>query len=64
MYDIDWKKKARKQLDRIGDSDTRMQIKTAVATLANWPSVINVKPLVSHQYSFRLEWDGTGFFLK
>lgn len=34
MYSIEWQKKARMQLDKIADNDTRREIKNAVATLA------------------------------
>lgn len=54
MYNIDWKKKARKQLDRIGDSDTRKEITAGVATLADWPRAKNVKVLTGHSFGYRL----------
>ncbi|MHB8148651.1 MAG: type II toxin-antitoxin system RelE family toxin [Desulfobulbia bacterium] len=54
MYSIEWQKKARKQLDKIADSDTRREIKNAVATLADFPSATQVKKLVNHRHGYRL----------
>ncbi len=54
MYSIEWQKKARKQLDKIADSDTRREIKNAVATLADFPSATQVKRLVNHRHKYRL----------
>ena len=54
MYSIEWQKKARKQLDKIADSDTRREIKNAVATLADFPSATQVKKLVNHRHEYRL----------
>ncbi len=54
MYNIEWQKKARKQLDTIADSHTRREIKDAVATLADFPSTAQVKRLVKHRHEYRL----------
>ncbi len=54
MYRIDWQKKARKQLDKITDRDTRREITGAVATLAEFPNVTQVKKLVNHRHEYRL----------
>ena len=54
MYHIEWKKKARKQLDKIAVSDTRRDIKNAVSTLADFPNVTQVKRLLNHRHEYRL----------
>ena len=54
MYRIDWQKKARKQLDKITDRDTRREITGAVATLAEFPNATQVKKLVNHRHEYRL----------
>jgi mRNA-degrading endonuclease RelE of RelBE toxin-antitoxin system len=54
MYEIDWKKKARKQLDKIADRQTRVEIKNAVATLVDLPNAAQVKKLTNHQFGYRL----------
>ena len=54
MYLIDWKKKARKQLDKIAAGQTRMEIKNAVSELANLPNAPQVKKLINHRYGYRL----------
>lgn len=54
MYSIEWRKKARKQLDKIADRDTRREIKNAVATLSDFPSNMQVKRLVNHRHEYRL----------
>lgn len=54
MYEIDWKKKARKQLDKIADRQTRVEIKNAVVTLVDLPKATQVKKLTNHQFGYRL----------
>ena len=54
MYSIDWKKKARKQLDKIADGQVRVEIKNAVASLADLPTAAQVKKLTNHRYDYRL----------
>ncbi|RJX26917.1 MAG: type II toxin-antitoxin system RelE/ParE family toxin [Desulfurivibrio sp.] len=54
MYCVNWKKKARKQLDKIDNKQTRNEIYDAVATLGNFPDVGQVKQLTNHQYDYRL----------
>ena len=54
MYYVDWKKKARKQLDKIDNRQTRNEIYDAVTTLCNFPNVEQVKKLTSHRYDYRL----------
>lgn len=53
MYEINWKKKARKQLDKIADGQTRIEIKN-VSALADLPNASQVKKLTNHQYGYRL----------
>lgn len=47
MKEIQWQKKAIKQLRRIKNSKTRVKIHTAVDTLKNFPNCQNVKKLVN-----------------
>ena len=54
MYLIDWKKKARKQLDKIADGQTKVEIKNAVSSLTDLPNASQVKKLTNHQYGYRL----------
>jgi mRNA-degrading endonuclease RelE of RelBE toxin-antitoxin system len=54
MYSIEWQKKARKQLDKIADGNTRQEIKNAVATLANFPNATQIKKLANHRHEYRL----------
>lgn len=54
MYLIDWKKKARKQLDKIADGQTKVEIKNAVSSLTDLPNASQVKKLTNHQYAYRL----------
>lgn len=54
MYHIEWQKKARRQLDKIAARDTRREITSAVASLADFPNVVQVKKLVNHQHEYRL----------
>jgi len=54
MYLTDWKKKDRKQLDKIADQRTRVEIKDAVSALADLPNASQVKKLTNHQYEYRL----------
>lgn len=51
---IDWKKKARKQLDKIGDGQARVEIMNAVFTLSDLPNASQVKKLTNHRYGYRL----------
>lgn len=54
MYIIDWKNRALKQLLKIGDNDTRKEIKNAVDTLIDLPKALQVKKLTNHRYGYRL----------
>jgi mRNA-degrading endonuclease RelE of RelBE toxin-antitoxin system len=54
MYFIGWKKKARKQLDKIADISIKSEIISAVTTLADLPSAKQVKKLTNHRYGYRL----------
>lgn len=53
MFDINWTKKATKQLIKIERND-RTRIIQAVSSLADLPNAMNVKALTSHQYGYRL----------
>jgi mRNA-degrading endonuclease RelE of RelBE toxin-antitoxin system len=54
MYIIDWRNRALKQLLKIGDNDTRKEIKNAVDTLIDLPKASQVKKLTNHRYGYRL----------
>ncbi len=54
MYCIDWKKKARKQLDKIDNKKAQNEIFDAAAALGNFPNVGQVKQLTNHKYGYRL----------
>ena len=54
MYDIDWKPKAIKQLNKIGDKADRVAIRDAVGDLAYFPECSGVKRLRNHCYGYRL----------
>jgi len=52
--EIEWKKKATKQLRKIGTQKTRANIFDKTEELSSWPDVKNVKPLKNQKYPFRL----------
>ncbi|MCB1659368.1 MAG: type II toxin-antitoxin system RelE/ParE family toxin [Pseudomonadales bacterium] len=54
MYNIQWQRKARKQVAKITDKATRIDIEEAVNTLSDLPKAKNVKALTNHQYGYRL----------
>lgn len=54
MYDINWLPKARKQISKIADRATRIEIEEAVDGLRQWPDCPRVKALVNHEYEYRL----------
>ncbi|RJR32379.1 MAG: type II toxin-antitoxin system RelE/ParE family toxin [Desulfobacteraceae bacterium] len=54
MYEILWKPKARKQLNRINSQHDREAVYDAVGSLADWPVHQNVKRLMNHKYGYRL----------
>jgi len=53
MANIEWKRKAIKQLSKI-DSVQRPKIKDAVNSLTDYRNAKNVKALQNHQYDYRL----------
>lgn len=53
MNEIEWTKKAIKQMRRI-DKRSYKGILVAVNGLKNWPECQNVKHLINHRYSYRL----------
>jgi mRNA interferase RelE/StbE len=55
MYSIQWQRKARKQVDKITDKTTRIDIEEAIDTLSDLPTAKNVKALTNHQYGYRLK---------
>jgi mRNA interferase RelE/StbE len=54
MYEVIWKPKARKQLNKIGTQQDRESVYFLAGELKNWPQCSNVKPLTNHQYKYRL----------
>lgn len=54
MYEIIWKPKARKQLNKIGDRTVMRAIGAGVMGLAAFPACAGVKRLQNHAYGFRL----------
>jgi mRNA interferase RelE/StbE len=54
MYDIDWKPKAIKQLNRIGDKSDRIAIRDSVGALSGFPECPGIKRLVNHRNDYRL----------
>jgi mRNA interferase RelE/StbE len=53
MYNIEWEKKALKQLSRLPLSD-RKSINESVKKLSRWPDCQNVKALSTYDYQYRL----------
>lgn len=53
VYDINWARKARKQLSKV-DRSQQSDIIDAVDTLQDFPNVKNVLRLVNHEYEYRL----------
>ena len=54
MYNIQWQRKARKQVAKITDKTTRIDIEEAISTLSDLPTAKNVKALTNHKYGYRL----------
>jgi mRNA-degrading endonuclease RelE of RelBE toxin-antitoxin system len=55
MREIIWQVKAKRQVKKIKDSQTRVDILDAVESLAYFPTVANVKALVKNMYTHRLK---------
>ena len=53
MYNINWQRKARKQLGKI-DRQHQNDIVDAIDSLQSFPNVKNVRPLVNHECQYRL----------
>ena len=53
MYNINWKPKAYRQLNKIDKTD-RKKIIIAVDSLASFSTVKNIKRLINHQFNYRL----------
>ena len=49
-----WQPKALKQLKKIGDRSIQQRLLFAARGLSEFPNCCNVKPLVNHDYDFRL----------
>lgn len=54
MYDINWKAKALRQLEKIQDRKLRGNIFDKVDELRDFPNCSNVKVLKGHKFKFRL----------
>ncbi|MBK8326502.1 MAG: type II toxin-antitoxin system RelE/ParE family toxin [Moraxellaceae bacterium] len=51
---MQWQRKARKQVAKITDKTTRIDIEEAISTLSDLPTAKNVKALTNHKYGYRL----------
>jgi mRNA interferase RelE/StbE len=49
-----WQPKAFKQLKKVGDRTVQERILTATRELSAFPACPNIKPLVNHEYGYRL----------
>ena len=49
-----WQPRALKQLKKIGDRTAQERILGATRELSSFPACANVKPLVNHEYGYRL----------
>ena len=54
MYAIDWAPRARRQLRKVRDRETRVRILLAVEWLAGFPAVAGLERLRDHRYGYRL----------
>lgn len=54
MFDVIFRPKAAKQLQKLRNPLAAAQIYDAVTALKDWPNCTNVKALVNHQYPYRL----------
>lgn len=52
---LTWQPKALKQLEKIKDAAKRKRIYSEAQSLADFPNCPNVKKLVNHNYSYRLQ---------
>jgi mRNA-degrading endonuclease RelE of RelBE toxin-antitoxin system len=55
MFSIRWQRKARKQVAKITDKATRIDIEEAIDTLSDLPTAKNVKALTNHKCGYRLK---------
>jgi len=67
MNQVNWTRKATKQLSKIAKPD-QVRIFDAAQALSHMPNVQNVKPLTRHQFGYRLrvgryrvlfDWEGS-----
>lgn len=49
-----WQPKALKQFKKVGDRTIQERILTATRELSAFPACPNIKPLVNHDYGYRL----------
>ena len=54
MYKVAWREKAYKQLHKIRNQHDREAIYDAADSLSAWPDCRNVRPLINHNYGYRL----------
>lgn len=54
MYAIDWAPRARRQLRKVRDRETRTRIFFAVERLAGFPEVAGLERLRDHRHGYRL----------
>lgn len=55
---IVWQPKARKQIKKLGNNPVQARIFAAIAELAKFPEVANVKHLSNHLHGYRLRIGG------
>lgn len=54
MYAIDWAPRARRQLRKVRERETRVRIFLAVERLAGFPAVVGLERLRDHRHGYRL----------
>lgn len=54
MYAIDWAPRARRQLRKVRDRESRVRIFFAVERLAGFPEVAGLERLRDHRHGYRL----------
>ena len=54
MFNVAWKEKAYRQLQKIRNLHERDSVYDAVGNLVNWPDCRNVKALTNHKWGYRL----------
>ncbi len=55
-----WQPKALKQFKKVGDRAIQERIQTVTRELSAFPACPNVKPVVNHEYGYRLRLSAAG----